>query len=57
MKTDARVRFTRKIIQETFLDLLKDKPISKITVKEICDKAKINRGTFYKHYQDSHTYF
>ena len=52
MKTDARVRYTRKIIQETFLDLLKDKPISKITVKEICDKAEINRGTFYKHYQD-----
>ena len=52
MKTDARVRYTRKIIQETFLDLLKDKPVSKITVKEICDKAEINRGTFYKHYQD-----
>lgn len=52
MKTDARVRYTRKIIQETFLDLLKDKPISKITVKEICDKAEINRGTFYKHYED-----
>lgn len=52
MKTDARVQYTRKIIQETFLDLLKDKPVSKITVKEICDKAQINRGTFYKHYQD-----
>ena len=52
MKTDARVRYTRMIIQKTFLDLLKKKPISKITVKEICDIAQINRATFYKHYQD-----
>lgn len=52
MKTDARVRYTRKIIQETFLDILKEKPVEKITVKEICDKAEINRGTFYKHYRD-----
>ena len=52
MKTDARVRYTRMMIQQTFLDLLKKKPISKITVKEICDIAQINRATFYKHYQD-----
>ena len=52
MKTDARVRYTRKVIQDAFLDVLKEKPISRITVKEVCDKAEINRGTFYKHYQD-----
>lgn len=52
MKTDLRVRYTLKVIQETFLDILKEKPMSKITVKEICDKAEINRGTFYKHYRD-----
>ncbi|CUX25090.1 TetR/AcrR family transcriptional regulator [Clostridium sp. C105KSO13] len=52
MKTDARSRYTIHIIQSVFLDLLKEKPISKITVKEICEKADINRGTFYKHYED-----
>ncbi|MDE7244822.1 MAG: TetR/AcrR family transcriptional regulator [Oscillospiraceae bacterium] len=52
MKTDARVRYTRKVIQDAFLQLLKEKPVAKITVKEICDMAEINRGTFYKHYQD-----
>lgn len=52
MKTDARVRYTKHIIQEIFLDLLKQKSLSKITVKEICEKAEINRGTFYKHYAD-----
>lgn len=52
MKTDARVRYTRKVIRDTFLELMQEKPVSKITVKEVCDKAEINRGTFYKHYQD-----
>ena len=52
MKTDARVRYTCKVFQDAFLDILKEKPISRITVKEVCDKAEINRGTFYKHYQD-----
>lgn len=52
MKTDARIRYTRKVIQDAFLDILKEKPVTKITVKEICDQAEINRGTFYKHYRD-----
>lgn len=52
MKTDARVRYTKHIIEEVFIRLLKEKPLSKITVKEICEEAEINRGTFYKHYED-----
>ena len=52
MKTDARVRYTVHMIQNVFLELLKEKPVAKITVKEICGHAEINRSTFYKHYQD-----
>lgn len=52
MATDARVRYTKMIIEKTFIDLLKTKPLNKITVKEICDAAEINRTTFYKHYED-----
>ena len=52
MKTDARVRYTVHMIQNIFLELLKEKPVAKITVKEICERAEINRSTFYKHYQD-----
>lgn len=52
MKTDLRVRYTQKVIQEAFWKLLKEKPLAKITVKEVCDLAQINRGTFYKHYMD-----
>ena len=52
MKTDPRVRYTRMIIQTAFLELLQQKPMNKITVREVCDKAEINRSTFYKHYMD-----
>lgn len=52
MKNDARVRYTRMRIKDAFFACLKEKPVSKITVKELCDMAEINRATFYKHYAD-----
>lgn len=52
MKTDARVRYTKMQIKKSFLALLRDKPVSKITVKSICELAEINRATFYKYYAD-----
>lgn len=52
MKEDARVRYTKMIIKECLLKLMAAKPIQKITVKELCEKAQINRATFYAHYRD-----
>lgn len=49
---DRRIRYTRRVIRQSFLELLTSKPLGKITVKEICDKADINRATFYAHYSD-----
>lgn len=49
---DRRTRYTRQMIREALMDLLKDQPYSKITVTEICRLADINRGTFYIHYFD-----
>ncbi len=43
---------TRKLIQESFLALAKEKPVDKITVKEIVDRCQINRNSFYYHFQD-----
>ncbi|MBR6428779.1 MAG: TetR/AcrR family transcriptional regulator [Clostridia bacterium] len=51
-KTDARVRYTKRAVKEAFLSLLREKPINKITVKEVCGLAEINRATFYSHYSD-----
>ena len=52
MGQDARVRYTKMIIQVNFIALLKQKPLNKITVKEICEMAEINRATFYRYYLD-----
>lgn len=44
--------FTKKAIRETFVGLLREKPFSEITVKDIVDRCEINRNTFYYHYRD-----
>lgn len=51
-KEDRRIRYTKMVIKESFLNLLEKKDISQITVKEICEDADINRATFYSHYTD-----
>lgn len=48
--TDTRVQYTCMSLQNAMLVLLQNKPIAKITVKELCETAQINRGTFYLHY-------
>lgn len=49
---DARVRYTRRVLQEAFLKTLESKSVAQITVKELCEQAQLNRATFYKHYLD-----
>lgn len=44
--------FTSKAIKETFISLLEERPLSKITVKDISEKCGINRNSFYYHYSD-----
>ncbi len=49
---DRRIKYTQKIIRDTFLNLLLEKDIKKITVSEICQTSDINRATFYRYYLD-----
>jgi AcrR family transcriptional regulator len=51
-KVDHRTKITKMLIKKAFTDLLMEKPIQKISIKELCEKAGINRGTFYLHYTD-----
>lgn len=44
--------FTKNAIRASFLKLLEERPLSKITVKDITDDCGINRNSFYYHYQD-----
>ena len=49
---DARSRYTNRVIREQLLLLIREKPLEKITVKELCERAEINRATFYKYYDN-----
>lgn len=50
IKDNRRSQFTRTALRRALLTLMLEKPVDKITVKELCDAAQINRGTFYAHY-------
>lgn len=52
-KLDRRKKYTRMVLKDSLMTLLKTKQLSSITVKEICEVADVNRSTFYAHYQDS----
>lgn len=49
---DHRIRVTKMLIRRALTDLLRQKPIQSISIKELCETAGINRGTFYAHYTD-----
>ncbi len=51
-KEDRRSKYTRMIIKDTFLELLKEKSYDKINVSQICKNAEITRTTFYLHYSN-----
>lgn len=52
-KQSKRVALTKDIIELAYLDVLELKPDGKITVKEVCQQAGVNRTTFYKYYSDA----
>lgn len=53
-KTDSRVIKTRASIQNSFWELLNTEGFAKIKVKQILQRANINRSTFYTYYDDKY---
>ena len=49
---DLRIEKTERGIKNAFIELRSRKPLEKITVKELCESARINKSTFYAHYKD-----
>ena len=49
---DIRIEKTQRAIKNAFLELRAKKPLEKITVKELCALACVNKSTFYSHYVD-----
>lgn len=50
-KSESKYFSTAVKMDQAFLYLLEKKDFSYITVKEICSVAKVNRSTFYLHYE------
>lgn len=44
--------FTKEVIIKTLFELLNEKPLAKITVKDIVERCGVNRNTFYYHFRD-----
>ena len=51
-KSDRRVRKTKRVIRDALTELMQEKGVKDITVRELSELADINRGTFYTHYRD-----
>lgn len=50
--TDLRIIRTKESIREALVELIEEKGFEAITVKDITTRARINRGTFYAHYEN-----
>lgn len=51
---DLRVRRTRKLLRQAFIELTVEKGFSILTVRDITERAMVNRSTFYRHYLDKY---
>ncbi len=45
-------KFTKNAITDAFIELISERPLDKITVKDVVNKCGVNRNTFYYYYRD-----
>ncbi len=53
-KDDLRVQRTRKMLEDAMIELTVEKGFSSLTVRDITERARVNRSTFYRHYLDKY---
>lgn len=52
-KNNQRTRLSKIIFKNALMDILKEKgSVTKVSVRELCDRAELNRSTFYAHYNE-----
>lgn len=54
---DRRTKYSLRVIRAAMFELLETKSFDAVTVTDICAKADVNRGTFYKYYRDVYDLF
>lgn len=53
-KEDLRIVRTRRLLSSTLLDMMEEQSIEKISVINLCNRAMVNRATFYAHFEDKY---
>ncbi len=56
-RVDRRIARTRQLLQQAFLEVAQEKSFAAITVQDIAERANVNRGTFYAHFEDKYALF
>lgn len=51
MQESRRVRMTKRMMKDSLLELMEKLPLGRITIKDVCDNADVNRTTFYVYYE------
>ena len=52
-KNNQRTRLSKMLLKNALMDLLKENgSVEKISVRELCSVAELNRSTFYAHYNE-----
>lgn len=53
-KLDPRVRRTRQLLEQAFMEALNEKGFQAVSVQDITGRAGVNRATFYSHFEDKY---
>ena len=49
-KEDRRVAMTKRMLKDALTGMLRETDIYHVSIRELCQRADVNRTTFYKHY-------
>lgn len=47
-----RSRMTRRLMKDALMELMEDRPLASVSITELCNRADVNRSTFYSYYSD-----
>jgi len=53
-KLDPRVKRTRHMLEQAFMESVREKGFQAVSVQDITERAGVNRATFYAHFQDKY---
>ena len=53
-RPDRRVQRTRQMLQQAFMDVIQEKGFAATSIHDITERADLNRGTFYLHFEDKY---